>query len=267
MSRASLTFTFNLQTPDRIEKTEGDNRERFWRNLVSLARETAPRQYREKRDYLEPDALERDFKQNFGPRLTNQLRAFQWSRSGPYERGSEGLVAFAVRRVSYGSLIADVDVLNPQKLVEYFVDEDVTIAILNQFAVSALSEGVQRSDGSSYYMGEVTGVDVSAVPSPELKQQFDKGKRANKAESKLPIWNAMNQSLLVPLILALIVLGVAFNSITEERREVAAERLAIVQHDEAILAILADVKNREFTELQERVTRLEQSTSAQQGHK
>ncbi len=194
------------------------------------------------------DTLIQEFK--FGGGARNHRRKEFPEHMVEY-RASPGPVpsfCFQVTGLKYGSLALGIDVIGVKGLVEFFDNNfDLFKTVLNQYAPLAFA--VSATAYSSAY---IDGLTSTVEASKQLSDAFNKdqtptkpvdkateGLLAGKAQAVNWAWVVSNTSLILPVVLALAIIYIAFQSLSSERDELRKAVLQLQDRQNEVIRLLA----------------------------
>jgi hypothetical protein len=235
MAARRVTFEFSLSSfsSGLIPDLPLDPRKRFWSDLNStlLRQRDVPPFLRESSNVLDPERSELRLRTSFGERLRQKL--LHHFRRSPEDLANELL--FRVVEFRYGSALIDLDIFGLGRLAEIVgSNEDFLIALLEQNAPDAFVDAVVGPIGMP--AAEI-GLHANARVQEASNSRDSAGRR---------LWNAMNMSLLVPVVLTLLVYYVAFIELHYEKAGYLDQNRVLMEHYESEMKSL-DSRMKEST--------------------
>jgi hypothetical protein len=166
--------------------------------------------------------------------------------------------AFQVIGFRYGSLSLDIDVVGLKGLAEFF-DKNIDLfrIVLSQYAPSALTMALGAYEG-----GWIEGLECAVQPTAEIDRAFDVPAQqeagiskaiqqpANSSRSLQSLnwaWIVSNTSLVLPVILSLIVMYLAFVSLEHERDRLSQGMSSLVDKQTEIMRVLVTIPQQPKT--------------------
>jgi hypothetical protein len=212
MASTRLTIIFALPQvpgPQAMQiGTESSPRGHFWANLTAaIQRKTgaAP--------FTSPDRYEDALYRRFGEWLKERLRQRISSRPEDWEN-----LHFKVVQLRYGSALIDLDIYGLGAVLNAAgVNEEFFVEMLELYSPDALIESAYGTNAGS----AGTGLGASV-------QLREHGDGLNLKSSRL--LNAMNASLLAPVILALLVCYMAFFEMHDEKVRYLDQNKTLMDH-------------------------------------
>jgi hypothetical protein len=251
-----LTLTFR----HRNESSEEDSPRAFWSQVQSNYRnsgfEDAPPRRLEERIIA---AFGRDLRgtlinefmfgrgiRNRHPRFPGDERLVEY---GPPSSTSIPAFTFQVTGISYGSLSLGVDVVGVKGLIEFFNNNFALFhTVLSQYAPLAFAAAA-----TGYDTGYIEGPTCSVNAPQQVMDAFSQAGSSPAAPdpnqqgtSSVPLktqainwaWVVSNTSLIVPVALALAVVYMAFQSLSNERAEVGKAMLQLQERQNEVIRLL-----------------------------
>ncbi|OXC78650.1 hypothetical protein [Caballeronia sordidicola] len=206
--------------------------QQFWLDVVRASGSHGPK--------VEGDASslvrwgERKLKDEFPESLFEKIRD-RVSRGDSNSR--DLLFAFKIRRIDYGSLLFSVDVVGIKNIAELFEKNfDVFVLVTSAYVRSAF--------GTTFNVVEDM-IEVDPIDFCEVKSAFEHNGETPSTESPDPIrlahlkyvWNVVQGTLILPLLLALLVCFVWMNAWYHERDVQKSEREELTKERGALLEL------------------------------
>jgi hypothetical protein len=225
---ARLTFVFS-ETGELLKRAD-DHIEFFWQHVQRGLKDNAP-------PFQRTSQFEGRVKERFPIELRSVLISqFNTEDRFPGTQSTTPAFAFKVVAFRYGSLKLDVDVAGVKGLLDFFNNNiDLLCVVLAQYAPVALARAL-----TGYQT--IEGLDCSVEPSAELERAFTQSSERLKPSKLATInwaWLASNTSLLLPVVLALWVLYIAFQSVMSEREDLRKAEQSLQQRQTEIIQILS----------------------------
>ena len=220
-----------------------DMRGEFWEAQISnTGASSSQAQYREISQSIE--YWEAKVFREFGTALLQQLvegyrKTFGQMNTLMLDEKIELLsnVAFKVKNLSYSSLLLGLDIAGVEYLVKAFNNNFDTFRIfLEGFIHPAFAVVV-----GSQFANQLT---YSLTSYGKLQAEFEKGAGANKAPSNTKgkgiaefVWGLINTSLIVPVLLALLIMLIAFQETNNARNQYNTALQAVIDQQSQLLEI------------------------------
>ena len=226
----------------RIKGSEdAHTEEQFWRDLFH---EQIKRSGAEDGFSAEPADFRTRFCRNLREKLITSLIGDEVS----LDKWRPTRFAFMIDRVTYGSMTMELSVAGVKDLVELFDNNlDVFKVIFAQYAPAALTQSV---DGPTLPADYITcEVDASL----SLSSAFSEGNKPRKlgtsrkvqersVEALNWLWVTSNTSLIIPAMLALAILYVAFQALQNDRKDLRESVLVLQKEQTEVLRLLTEQK-------------------------
>lgn len=213
MASTRLTVVFTLPNYLYQEGSAGsDERVRFWNALEQAVQREGPVP-------VLPEGLiqihERSLLENFGPQLKQSLQTRFGGRLDKWEE-------FEIKAVDirYGTALLDLDIFGLGAILKAAgVDKDFFIELLEEHSADALTRSVYNRPAA----GTGLSARVQGEPPSGIKRS---------------LLNAMNISLLTPVLLALLVCYVAFVSLHDEKVRYLDQNKILLDHYQSYIDAL-----------------------------
>jgi hypothetical protein len=251
-----LTLTFR----HRNESSDEDAARAFWSQVQQNYRSSGL-------DEASPRRLEERVVSSFGRDLRDTLiNEFMFGRGarnrykrsliderlmgyGPAPSGTIPMFAFQVTGLNYGSLSLGLDIAGVKGLVEFF-DSNYALfqTVLTQYAPLAFAVAATGFD-TAYIDGLTCTVNApqqimgafnqggSSLAAPDPSQQGTSSV-PQKTQAINWAWVVSNTSLILPVALALAVVYMAFQSLSNERAEVGKAMLQLQERQNEVIRLL-----------------------------
>jgi hypothetical protein len=250
-----LTLTFR----HRDESRDEDGPNAFWKQVQSRYRnsgfeEAPPRRLEERiidafgrdlRDTLINDYMLGRGKRNRHRRFPGEEFLIDYELS---REASAPSFAFQVTGINYGSLSLGLDVVGAKGLIEFFNNNFALFqTVLSQYAPIAFAVAATGYD-TAYIEGLTCTVNAPRQVSEAFSGPDSRAGSADSIDDKVAVpmrgqalnwaWIVSNTSLIFPVILALFVIYMALQSLTNERAEMSKEMLQLQERQNEVIRFL-----------------------------
>ncbi|KXU84628.1 hypothetical protein CR51_41505 [Caballeronia megalochromosomata] len=230
---SQATEDFSTSFGDKLHdarESGGGPKQRFWRELMVLSGGNA------KPDDLEQDIerYERKLFDEFPHRLASVIRR------ETQDHGQGKAFTFTVSRRSYGSLYCMLDLAGVQNFIDVFDKNfDLFVALTEPFVASAFSEtfNISRQYFSTKLVdlsGMQSAFDAAQVTPRPLGEPSTAPDATRLAHLKY-VWQVVQGTLVLPVLLALAVCLIAMNAWMHERDNQKGEREDLTRERNALL--------------------------------
>jgi hypothetical protein len=226
----------------RLEGSEDTATEKsFWGYLSELQIKRTGKGY-------EFSAEPTDFRTRFCRNLREKLITSLIGDQVSLDKWRPTRFAFMIDRVTYGSMTMELSVAGVKDLVELFDNNlDVFKVIFAQCAPAALIQSVDDLTLSADYI--TCEVDASL----SLSRAFSEGNKPRKLGTSREVqersieaikwaWVTSNTSLIIPAMLALAILYVAFQALQNDRKDLRESVLVLQKEQTEVLRLLTEQK-------------------------